>query len=215
MAGQISGLAVVYTAAGLVLVLSGVRNDSLRGTLTSLLKGQVPPSNPTGAPQIGVSGSGSGSSDTTTASGSIAQIAESYIGKLTYVFGGPPPPGTVDCSSFASKVLNQAGVSSPGGETFNPDVHGPTTLSYLAWSGAQTIGNSASLAQPGDLCVWQTHMGICVSTGKMVSAQDPALGVGESSISLPGEILFVRRLKDAPSVTPPDPKGGPSPLPGD
>lgn len=197
MAGQISGLAVAYTAAGLVLLLSGYRNDTLQETITSLLKGQVPPANPTGAPQIGVTNNqATGSSGTTTAAtGSIAQIAESYVGKLTYVYGGPPPPGTVDCSSFTSKVLNQAGISDPGGAPFNPNTHGPTTLSYLTWSGASTIGNSASLAQSGDLCVWQTHMGICVGPGQMVSAQDPALGVGQGSISMPGEILFVRRIK--------------------
>lgn len=197
----VSGLSVAYLAGGLVLVFSGLKNQSLATTIKDLAKGQVPPLD-SSQPTIGIQdNSAGGSSGTTTAAtGSIVQIAESYIGKLTYVYGGPPPIGTVDCSSFVSKVLNQAGVSSPGGSPYSPNTHGPSTISYLTWSGAQTVGNSASSAQPGDLVVWQSHMGICVAPGRMVSAQDAQLGVGESAISYPGEILFVRRLKSVPQV---------------
>jgi cell wall-associated NlpC family hydrolase len=50
------------------------------------------------------------------------------------------------------------------------------------------------VAQAGDLCCWQTHIGICTGSGQMISAQDPALGTGVSNIELAGEILFVRRI---------------------
>jgi cell wall-associated NlpC family hydrolase len=149
----------------------------------------------------GGSGGGSGGG-TSGAAGSPSAIAQSYVGKLTYVFGGPPPSGTVDCSSFASKVLHQAGYSSPGGQPYSSSSHGPTTISYLSWNGATTIGHSASDALENDLCVWQTHMGICIGGGKMVSARDSQEGVGEDNIAgdMPNEVLFVRRLKATSGV---------------
>lgn len=147
-------------------------------------------------------GSGGTGGAPSPAKGSPAQIALSYKGKLTYVFGGPPPPGTVDCSSFASKVLHQAGYSSPGGQPYSASSHGPTTISYLSWNGAFTVGHSPSDAQENDLCVWQTHMGICIGGGQMVSARDPAEGVGVDNIAgdMPGEVLFVRRLRPTSGV---------------
>lgn len=147
-------------------------------------------------------GTGGPGGATSGGSGSPAAIAQSYVGKLTYVFGGPPPPGTVDCSSFASKVLHQAGYMSPGGQPYSANSHGPTTISYLSWNGATTIGHDAASAQTNDLCVWQTHMGICIGGGKMVSARDPQEGVGIDNIAgdMPNEVLFVRRLKGTHGV---------------
>ena len=55
MAGQLSGKAVAVTAAGFVLLWSGIKNATLKDTLTSLLKGQNPPATPEAAPVAGVS----------------------------------------------------------------------------------------------------------------------------------------------------------------
>jgi len=69
------------------------------------------------------------------------------------------------------------------------------------WDGAVTIGHDGAQAQPGDLCVWQTHMGVALGGGKMISAEDPQQGtqIGEigSGVSgfIPGELLFVRRYR--------------------
>lgn len=185
----------IYSALNRYSILQGIQNI-IRGVPPS--KGQKPVS-------LGTDTASTTSASTSLISGSPAQIAQSYVGKLTYVFGGPPPAGTVDCSSFASKVLNQAGISNPGGSPFNPDTHGPDTISYLAWSGAWTVSHSAADAQVNDLCVWQTHMGICIGNGQMVSARDPAEGVGVDTIQgdIPGEILFVRRLRAISNPTPP------------
>jgi len=181
-------------AAGALFVYSGVRGFSVLKAAQNIIKGTPPQTAqvastltlPGGATVIGGS----------PIAGGIPGIAQKYVGKLRYVFGGPPPMGTVDCSSFASKVLAEAGVKNPGGAAYDPRTHGPTTLSYLSWNGARTIGHSANVAQPGDLCVWQTHMGICIGGGKMVSARDPQEGVGIDNIAgdMPGELLFVRRL---------------------
>jgi hypothetical protein len=92
MSGNISGLSVAYLTGGLVLVLSGVRNDTVSGTLKSLLSGKVPTANPTGAPSIGVAGNGSNSSSSASqnipASG---QGTVSYTAAESYwtIAGGP------------------------------------------------------------------------------------------------------------------------------
>jgi len=180
--------------AGALFVYSGVRGFSVLKAAQNIIKGTPPQTAqvastltlPGGATQIGG----------TVAAGGLPGIAEKYVGKLRYVFGGPPPMGTVDCSSFASKVLAEAGVKNPGGAPYDPRTHGPTTLNYLSWNGAKTIGHSANQAEAGDLCVWPTHMEICIGSGKMVSARDPQEGVGIDNIAgdMPGELLFVRRL---------------------
>jgi len=83
--------------------------------------------------------------------------------------------------------------------TYTGADHGPPTGAWLLWGGATTIGHDASVAQPGDLCVWQTHMGIAIGGGQMVSARsataDPPTGVGAIAHGGPaGQQLFVRRL---------------------
>jgi cell wall-associated NlpC family hydrolase len=206
----VQGRSVAYAAAGFVLVYSGWANRSVKDTLTGLLSGHPPAASPAGAPTIGINdtGAAAGSSpanaNASTPSG-IANDALRYVGH-PYVYGGAPgPAGTSgwDCSSFANWVLGHdlhmtlPGSSGPG---YNGASHGPTTLSYLAWTGAATIGNSASAAQAGDLLVWQTHMGFALGGGQMISALNESLGTKVTTIAggSPGpEILFVRRIKGA------------------
>ncbi len=192
----INGVALAAIGFGGVFCFAGLRGYSVTHTLQMIISGQNPgkqtQTNPIGTPTA----TSANTMAATGGGGDPAGIAQGYVGKLQYVFGGPPPPGTVDCSSFVSKCLNQAGIANPGGAPFNANTHGPTTLSYLSWNGAVTVGHSATDAQRNDLCVWQTHMGIALGNGQFVSARDPAEGVGIDSISgdVPGELLFVRRL---------------------
>jgi cell wall-associated NlpC family hydrolase len=200
----VSGLGVAYIAGGLILVTSGMKNQTLAVTLRDLLKGQVPPLN-SQQPTIGVTSGGAAAASGNTGS-AIADDALRYVGH-PYLYGGAPGANGQspwDCSSFCSWVLGHdlnmvlPGASSPG---YSGASHGPTTLSYLAWSGAQTVSNSASAAQAGDLCVWQTHMGIATGNGQMVSAENPQSGTKTDPIAgfIPGEILFVRRIKSTSS----------------
>ena len=196
MAG-INGKALAAVAAGSIFVYAGLKGVSVTHAMAIIISGKNPKglvqSNPIGTPTASASSSGTPSGG----GGDIAGIASGYVGRLQYVFGGPPPSGTVDCSSFASKVLNEAGIHDPGGLPFDANSHGPSTISYLSWQGAATVGHSPSDAQRNDLCVWQTHMGIATGNGEMVSARDPAEGVGVDTIAgdVPGELLFVRRIK--------------------
>lgn len=195
---------VAAIGAGALFVYAGVRGFSILKAAQNVIRGSAPNLGQTTA-RLSVPGNeadtGSGSTGGTPAGNAIAANAAKYVGKLRYVFGGPNAAnmGTVDCSSFASKVLAESGVRNPGGAAYDPRTHGPTTISYLSWIGATTIGHSASDAKAGDLCVWQTHMGIAQGDGTMVSARDPAEGVGRDQIAgdMPGEFLFVRRVKGA------------------
>lgn len=146
--------------------------------------------------------------------GSIASTALTYKGHC-YFYGGAPGKdgkGCWDCSSFVNFVLAiRLGMAIPGYRKgmYDGTVHGPTTLSYLAWSGAATVGHASQDAQAGDLCVWQTHMGIAIGNGQMISALNPALGTKVTSIDgiVTGELLHVRRVNGAGTVVSPQPSG--------
>jgi cell wall-associated NlpC family hydrolase len=194
MAG-INGPALTAVGVGSIFIYASLKGYSITHTMAIIISGK----NPAKQTQTEAIGTPTQSASTTAVSsggGDAAGIAQGYVGKLNYVFGGPPPSGTVDCSSFASKCLHEAGVTNPGGEAFSADSHGPSTISYLSWKGATTVGHSHTDAIRNDLCVWQTHMGIALGDGRFVSARDPAEGVGVDDISgdVPGELLFVRRL---------------------
>jgi cell wall-associated NlpC family hydrolase len=198
MAIKLAPLAAI--AAGALFVYSGVRGYSVLKAAQNVIQGTGPQTSQK-ATLLVEPGNEASSSTSQFGGGNLggaAAIAQKYVGKLHYVFGGPPPMGTVDCSSFASKVLSEAGVPTPGGARYDPRTHGPNTIAYLAWRGAKTIGHTADVAQAGDLCVWQTHMGIAIGGGQMVSARsaDSTPNVGTDNIKgdIPGELLFVRRL---------------------
>lgn len=59
MAGQLSGKAVAATTAGFVLLWSGIKGQTLKVTLSSLLRGQNPPKVPEAPPTVGVASAAS------------------------------------------------------------------------------------------------------------------------------------------------------------
>jgi len=131
----------------------------------------------------------------------ITQYALDQIGHC-YVFGGAPGPmftGCTDCSGFCNFLWGRVGGQSIPGfphGSYDGTVHGPSTVGWLEWQG-QGVGSIArGLAKAGDLAVWQTHMGYCISNSEMVSAQNPASGVQRSVIDgfIPGEQLVILRL---------------------
>jgi hypothetical protein len=81
----------------------------------------------------------------------------------------------------------------PGGFTWSGKSHGPVAAQYLLWSGAYTVSSPIA----GDLCVWQTHIGISVGGGQMVSALDEQYGTARTPIKgygPAGEVLVYRRI---------------------
>ena len=221
MAARIPGLPVAFIAAGGVLVWSGIENQPVAAVLRSLARGQAPPKGPPetfatpgqstaagGAPGIpggpGSLGSASGQA--------IAADALRYEG-AGYVWDGSPARGIGqwDCSSFANWVLgHDMGLAIPGygAGAYTGASHGPSTVVWLAWTGAVTVGHDGNQAQPGDLAVWQTHMGIATGPDQMISALNPQAGTRTGAINgaIP-EILFIRRLKAVGNVLTVSPGG--------
>lgn len=109
-----------------------------------------------------------------------------YAGKVPYVWGGGNPSGW-DCSGCVNWVLgHDLGLTLPGGlKNFDGSFHGPVVLDYVAWGGAVTVPSP----QAGDLCIWPEvggaggHIGIAISTTRMCSALDPALGTAVTPIA--------------------------------
>lgn len=202
------GVYLLAAGGGAILLWSGFKGKGWTSVLRNIISGKNPTITTTSYPittspaafttqdATGVAAHAS----VTGTSSNIAQDAQRYIGS-GYVWGGAPGSGSGhwDCSSFANAVIGRdLGLAIPGYKAgaYHGQSHGPTTVVWLVWTGAFTI-KKQDIA-PGDLCVWQTHMGIAVGNGRMVSAQDQQLGTRETTISggAPfGEKLFVRRLK--------------------
>lgn len=208
----ISGLGVTYVISGIVIFWSGFTNNSIADTLKGFLEGAVPVHQPMAPPSIGVNNNASGSSTGGfggSSGGSGAPVSDSQIANdalkysgHAYRYGGAPGPSgnsPWDCSSFVNWVLgHDLGHAIPGyaAGKWNPNTHGPATGDYLLWGGAKTISHNSKDAQAGDLCVWQTHMGIAIGGGKMISALNERLGTQVTGIDgiVSGEMLFVRRV---------------------
>jgi hypothetical protein len=94
-----------------------------------------------------------------------------------YFYGGTSPATGFDCSGIIYDALIQLGVSSP-----------PRTSEEQY---AYTTHITKSALQPGDLVFAQFpgdnaspgHVGIYIGNGNVFSAQDPALGIGVSTLA--------------------------------
>lgn len=124
---------------------------------------------------------------------SIASAAEAFQG-IPYKWGGYLPSTGWDCSGFVNYVLGSAlSMTLPGGYHYTGKAHGPVAAQYLTWSGAYTVGSPLA----GDLCVWETHIGIALSGTSMISALDPSYGTAITPIKgfgPAGELLVYRRV---------------------
>lgn len=202
--------AVMLGGLGFIVLWSGISNAGIMNSLHSLLQGQRPqPGSPQAPANISIPGLGgiTGASNNTgstsgtgvvgngTASGvAIVNAAQPYVpGK--YWWGGHIPvqdggPG-VDCYGLLTYVLhNRLGYNLPN------NTHSGY-LEFLAWSGATTVGQFAnanavntSILQPGDLVLWPSHSGISTGGNGMIGAENPSIGVVNTTISAgaPNEI---------------------------
>lgn len=203
MAARINGPALGAVFAGTVFAYAGLKGKNLPAAFQAIVTGKSPATAPAanqiaGTPpgsvvpsSTGFLGIGSGAA--------IAADALRYNG-MRYIWGGKPLiDGGTDCSGLANLVVgHDEGLAIPffkaGG--YDGTQHGPPTMVWLAWGGCDTIGHDGNLAQPGDLAVWQTHMGICLGPNQMISAQNPTDGTRISGINgFINEVLFIRRLK--------------------
>jgi hypothetical protein len=198
-------------SGGALLLYSGVTGKDWSKTLANLITTGKPGNTEdyalTAVTNTGGSGSygyGSGS-----ATGLELAVTEAHYAGHSYVYGGAPGVNAQsgwDCSSmqnYCIGYLYQMGIPGVTAGGYNGTSHGPNTISWLAWSGCETI--SQSEAQPGDLAVWETHMGMFVDGGNnIISALNPQLGTLVTSVeeAAPvGEILVCRRLRALVATT--------------
>jgi cell wall-associated NlpC family hydrolase len=206
---SVNGAALGSIAIGLVFLYSGIKGYSVTQSIQNIIKGTTPAVQVVANPIISLPGAGPTGipAGATPTGAAVATDALQYKG-AGWVWGGAPAKGIGiwDCSSFSNWVIgHDMGMAIPGyqGGTYTGASHGPTTLIWLAWTGCTTISHNAADAAPGDLCCWQTHMGIAIGGGQMISAQDAYSGTQISGIGMPGELLFVRRLKATIATGPP------------
>lgn len=198
----IKGGYLLVAGAGGVIAWSGLRGKSWSTVLQDLIRGQSPQSAQTVNQILGASGTGSGGSGTgvTGNESEIVGAIRSIMGKFHYVFGGVPKNGVVDCSSLMNEgigdVLDLPIPLFPAGK-YRGQTHGPTTVMWRVWRGAVTV--PASQAQPGDLVIWLSHMGVVTDNGQhMISALNPSMGIRETPIAgfgPAGQPHIFRRLK--------------------
>lgn len=192
------GIGIAAAGIGGILIYSGIRGYSVLKAVQNLTAGNAASTGQTVSLLADPNGDASGGSQVAAGGSSLVGAMQASVGHA-YAFGGEPgPDGTRpwDCSSCVNFNANiKAGMPIPGAAPgkYNANQHGPPTGSWLLWGGLTTVGHSSKLAQPGDLCIWQTHMGVCVAPGKMISALNPSEGTKETDIDVINEVLFVRR----------------------
>ena len=98
----------------------------------------------------------------------IAQAARAWAGVGYYVWGGADPATGADCSGFTQYIYSLFGINL---------AH--NNIAQMA-AGYQV---SAADARPGDLVVWESHVGIYTGNGYYVSAMSSELGILEIPIS--------------------------------
>lgn len=191
--GPVKVAPLFLVGGGVLLLWSGITGKKWSSVLRDLVSGKNPSKLPTTNPITGGGNIGPGSPAGSTTDSAIANTALQYQGHC-YVFGGIPGTdgrGCWDCSSFVNYVLGvRLHLAIPGFAGYNGTSHGPPTGAYLLWGGKTVIPRAA--IQAGDLCVWQTHMGIAISNTEMISAVDPAEGTRIGTIDgggPPGEVL--------------------------
>jgi cell wall-associated NlpC family hydrolase len=216
---KVNGIALGMLGTGFVFLYAGIKGVSIPSALQNLVRGKSPLSAnaanqwtitaPTATPGTTPGATPTGAVPSAGGNAKYASDAQRFNGHK-YVFGGASnPTNGWDCSSFASYILGHdfgkqipnlggSGTSSWAAATNNGSTHGPVASDYLNWPGAVNI--TAAQAQPGDLLVWQTHIGFVATDGKsMISAYDTASGTlitpNFNQAGPGGEVLTVRRIK--------------------
>lgn len=118
-----------------------------------------------------------------------------------YSFGGAPGltgGNCWDCSSCVNWIVSYEGLAIPGygPGKYTGQVHGPSTLGWLAWQGQGVGSIDRSEVQGGDIMCWRTHMGIAISNTEMVSALNQSATTEKTQIDglIQGEQLIPLRL---------------------
>ena len=108
---------------------------------------------------------------------SVVEFASQFIGN-PYVWGGTSLTDGADCSGFVQSVYAHFGVSLP--RTTYEMVNAGYAVSYED-------------AMPGDLILYNGHVGLYMGDGNIVNAMNPEKGIGICSATY-AQIISVRRV---------------------
>ena len=108
---------------------------------------------------------------------SVVDYAYQFLGN-PYVWGGTSLTNGADCSGFVQSVYAHFGISLP-------------RTSYEQRTAGDEI--SYAEAQPGDLILYEGHVGIYMGDGKIINAMNEAQGIGVCSATYTN-IVAVRRV---------------------
>ena len=175
-----SGFGLALGVAGVVLVFSAVRNQTVADTLRALIRGDPIAVKPSGfVPDTSVIGAGATGAGSVTGA-AVAKTAASYIG-VPYKWAQHTPAGW-DCSGFVTWVLHHDhGIDLPS------NVHTVTGQFYI-WTGARTVQRDQ--CQAGDLVCWVSHIGIAINRDQMIHAPSPGQLTQMSNIwSVPAPVI--------------------------
>jgi len=193
---------LAVASLGTLLAWSGIRGASITGSIRDLINGNAPVAGRNliaGTPASVIEAGGSAGESTIGPVGGNSVIADSALGYIgtPYVWGGASPPNGCDCSGLCNAIIGRDhSLAIPGFPSGRFSGHGPVTTQWFAWTGCITV--TQVTAQPGDIVVWLSHMGIYVGGGQMVSSLNTRLGTLKTSIAgaaPAGEPMRIRRLK--------------------
>ena len=127
----------------------------------------------------------------------VVKYAREFIGKITYTYGGNDPFNT-DCSGFVCNVYQHFGIDLW-------DNRGALVYSPLVTN----MGNNIANAEPGDLLIFDGHVGIYSGDGKMVDNRGDDDNCSEIPVSYYGyyengdfhqrPVLHILRINDTNS----------------
>lgn len=112
----------------------------------------------------------------------IVNEARKYLNhRVPYVWGGTSLETGVDCSGFVQQIMKK----------FGADISRTT---YTQVNDGQFVGYDLSNAKPGDIVVFDGHVGIYSGNGMMVHASQEGTDVIESAARHSTAIQAVRRI---------------------
>lgn len=144
------------------------------------LSGAIRPEEGFAIENIPEEGTGQAERETSAASGmgqAVVDYACQFIGN-PYVWGGTSLTGGADCSGFVQSVFANFGISLPR-TTWDQEHVG--------------VGVSYSEALPGDIILYDGHVGIYMGNGQIVNAMNESDGIGICPATY-APIITVRRL---------------------
>jgi cell wall-associated NlpC family hydrolase len=168
----VSGKAIALATAGGVLVYAGLRGESPLAALRGVLTGSPPPL-PEGKTVTLPAGSSIGATGSAEGTGvgpfpGLASAAERYLGRPYKWAGTFVGNGGGDCSGLVVRAFADNGI------TGIPR----TSLGQMSWSKVRKVSDPGR----GDLVWWPGHIGIMVSSTRMINAPHTGTVVRYASV---------------------------------